>query len=209
MRYSNIKLPAVGIQRPWTRSSTSATRSYIGGWGGSVSCVVLVLFLFSCSSVRTVRQGNPVEEMGTVPPRYSIVCIIHGDGDYLYHDPRGNALRADDEALGRVAAVAVNNPQAEVFVFHEKQRRRALLFFPLRDGKFYYYRNGRLIAEEKPTGVIKDNSVLLLKWSFITDSARGRAIEIGEIFPLLRSRNPRIRRRGLRRILQETDIYYR
>jgi hypothetical protein len=45
--------------------------------------------------------------------------------------------------------VAAQNPQAEVFIFHEKRRRHALLFFPLRDGKFYYYRNGRLLAEQE------------------------------------------------------------
>jgi len=44
--------------------------------------------------------------------------------------------------------VATQNPQAEMFIFHERHRRHALFFFPLRDGKFYYYRNGRLLAEE-------------------------------------------------------------
>jgi len=43
---------------------------------------------------------------------------------------------------------AMRNPQAEVFIFHEKSRRRSLPFFPLRDGKFSYYRNGKLLAKE-------------------------------------------------------------
>ena len=55
----------------------------------------------------------------------------------------------DEEALGRVTTVAAQNPQAEVFIFHERRRRHALLFFPLRDGKFYYYRNGQLLAGEE------------------------------------------------------------
>ena len=83
-----------------------------------------------------------------LPPRYSIVCIIHGDGGYLYHDARGNAYRADEEALAKAKTVAERNTQAEVFIFHERRRRHRLLFFPLRDGKFYYYRNGRLLAKE-------------------------------------------------------------
>jgi hypothetical protein len=77
-----------------------------------------------------------------------MVFIIHGDGDYLYHDPRGNAYRADEEALVGATMVAVRNPQAEVFIFHERPRRHFLLFFPLRDGEFYYYRHGRLLAKE-------------------------------------------------------------
>jgi hypothetical protein len=44
--------------------------------------------------------------------------------------------------------VAERNPQAEVFIFHEKPRKHAMLFFPLRDGRFYYYREGRLLAKE-------------------------------------------------------------
>ncbi len=82
------------------------------------------------------------------PLRYSMVFIIHGDGDYLYHDPSGNAHIADEEALVSATMVAVRNPQAEVFIFHEKPRKHSLLFFPLRDGEFSYYRNGKLLASE-------------------------------------------------------------
>jgi hypothetical protein len=77
-----------------------------------------------------------------------MVFIIHGDGDYLYHDPRGHAHRADEETLVKAISVAVQNLHAEVFVFHQRHRRHTLLFFPRRDGKFYCYRNGRLLAEE-------------------------------------------------------------
>jgi hypothetical protein len=80
--------------------------------------------------------------------QYSILCIIHGDGEYLFHDTNGNEYSADDEALAEVIKVAQQNPQAEVFIFHQKPKRHFLFFFPLKDGEFYYYRNGRLIAIE-------------------------------------------------------------
>jgi len=35
-----------------------------------------------------------------------------------------------------------------VFIFHQKPRKHFLFFFPLKDGEFYYYRNGQLIANE-------------------------------------------------------------
>ena len=79
---------------------------------------------------------------------YSILFIIHGDGDYLYHDTAGNEYIADEEALADAKRVAQENPLAEVFIFHQKSRSHFLFFFPLRDGEFYYYRNGRLIANE-------------------------------------------------------------
>jgi hypothetical protein len=44
--------------------------------------------------------------------------------------------------------VAEQNPNAEVFIFHQKPRRHFLFFFPLKDGELYYYRNGKLITNE-------------------------------------------------------------
>ncbi|MDZ7721541.1 MAG: hypothetical protein U5R06_01635 [candidate division KSB1 bacterium] len=115
---------------------------------GVVSCVALVLFLFSCSSVPLIHRQTALEkESALPPPHYSMVFIIHGDGDYLYHDTGGRAHRADEEALFGAISVAVQNPQAEVFIFHQKPKRHTLLF-PRRDGKFYHYRNGRLLAKE-------------------------------------------------------------
>ena len=110
--------------------------------------MAFALLLSSCSSMRPARRAMPPVEESVLPPRYSIVCIIHGDSGYLYHDTRGNAYRADRETLAKAQRVAVRNTQAEVFIFHERRRRHFLLFFPLRDGTFYYYRHGRLVAEQ-------------------------------------------------------------
>ncbi len=115
---------------------------------GCIGCVVLVLFLFSCSSIPPSHRETPLGEVSALPPRYSMVFIIHGDGDYLYHDPSGQAHRADEEAIVGAIGVAVQNQQAEVFVFHQKRRRHTFLFFPRHDGKMHYYRHGRLLAEE-------------------------------------------------------------
>lgn len=115
---------------------------------GCIGGLVLVLFMFSCSSIPLTQRGTPLEEEHALPLRYSMVFIIHGDGDYVYHDTQGNERRADEEALVGARMVAILNPQAEVFIFHEKPRRHTLLFFPLRDGTFYYYRYGRLLAKE-------------------------------------------------------------
>jgi hypothetical protein len=114
---------------------------------GSIGCVALVLFLSSCSAVPLVQREQPVEAQA-LAPRYSVVFVIHGDGNYRFHDSAGNAYKADEEALDGALSVAVNNPDAEVFVFHQKRRRHTLLFFPRRDGSFHYYRHGQLVAKE-------------------------------------------------------------
>ena len=113
-----------------------------------VCCAALAVLLSSCSADLPAQHEAQQAEEGVLAAPYSIVCVIHGDGDYLYHDTDGNEYNADEEALAGAKRVAQQNPHAEVFIFHQKPRRHFLFFFPLRDGEFYYYRNGRLIANE-------------------------------------------------------------
>ena len=114
-----------------------------------VGCTVLSVFLSSCSANPIVQHDTQQSNDDVLSSKYSIVFVIHGDGDYFYHDTSGNEYEADEEALRDAKRVAQQNPSAEVFIFHQRPRRHFLLFFPLRDGEFYYYRNGRLIANEK------------------------------------------------------------
>ncbi|MDZ7859175.1 MAG: hypothetical protein U5O15_00665 [Candidatus Krumholzibacteriota bacterium] len=106
------------------------------------------MFLCSCGSIPPAGREAAPEDKEMLPSRYSIVCIIHGDGGYLYHDTGGNAHKADEVTLKKAITVAQRNTQAEVFIFHEKRRRHFMFIFPRRDGTFYYYRNGSLIAKE-------------------------------------------------------------
>jgi hypothetical protein len=84
--------------------------------------------------------------IGGSPPRYSLVFIIHGDGDYLYHNTLGEARRADEDVLARAQAVAERLPDAEVTIFHEIARRHVLFLVPRHDGRAFYYRHGRLLG---------------------------------------------------------------
>ena len=151
------------MSRSNNRSFVSTTRLYTIFFG----CVVLGLFLFSCSSMPPLKHELQLEEMNAPKPRYSMVFIIHGDGEYLYHDSRGAAHRADEKAVVTARIVAERNLQAEVFIFHQKRRRHAMLFFPRRDGEFYYYRHGKLLAREsywRNRGVLRfDPEVMLYR----------------------------------------------
>ena len=114
------------------------------------ACCVLALGLLvlSCSSHPPLLPDMSPGAGSAVPPNYVIVCIIHGDADYRFHDPDGNDHKADEEALAGALKVAQQNSQAEVFIFHEKHRRHLLFVFSRHDGEFYYYRNGQLLAQE-------------------------------------------------------------
>lgn len=110
--------------------------------------MVLALFLCSCGSNLPLQNKTLQKEKDLSATKYSIIFFIHGDGNYAYHDKNGNELNADEVTLEDAIKVAEQNPNAEVFIFHQKPRRHFLFFFPLRDGEYYYYRNGRLIANE-------------------------------------------------------------
>lgn len=113
-----------------------------------VSYAALLLLFSSCSANLSVQYETPLLDSSAQAVNYSIVCFIHGDGDYVYHDTNGKEYKADEQALAAAKKVAQQNPFAEVFIFHQKPRRHFLLFFPLRDGEFFYYRNGQLTANE-------------------------------------------------------------
>ena len=113
-----------------------------------VRCATLALLLSSCSASLPIQQEARQVKQGGLAVAYSIVFVIHGDGDYLYHDTSGNEYQADEEALAGAKRVAQQNPRAEVFIFHQEPRRHFLFVFPLHDGEFFYYRDGLLIANE-------------------------------------------------------------
>lgn len=132
-------------------------RNLNDGWGGDVGlsmfvgsscCTMIAVLLTSCgASLPVLSEAQQTGDGGPAAP-YSIVCVIHGDGTYLYHDTRGIEYQADEEALAEMKRVAMRNSRAEVFIFHQKPREHFLFFFPFHDGEFYYYRNGRLVASE-------------------------------------------------------------
>ncbi len=114
----------------------------------SFVCAALLAFLSSCSADLSIQRESYLTEESIIATHYSIVFVIHGDGDYLYHDTNGNKYKADEVTLAKAKRVAQQNPHAEVFIFYQKPRKHFLFFLPLKDGEFYYYRNGYLIVNE-------------------------------------------------------------
>lgn len=108
-------------------------------------CVALAVLCASCSSTTPPYRETQLAED---PPRFSLVFVIHGDGDYVYYDTQGRKHRADEAVLVNARAIAERNPHAEVFIFHETRRKRLLFLIPRHDGVAYHYRNGRLVAEQ-------------------------------------------------------------
>jgi hypothetical protein len=112
----------------------------------SLCYMMFGFFLYSCSSVSVIPKATLHEEEKLLPAVFSMVFFIHGDGNYLYHDTLGQSINADENTLAAAIMTAIQNPQSEVFIFHQKPARKTLFFFTDYDGMFYYYRNGHMLA---------------------------------------------------------------
>ncbi len=86
-------------------------------------------------------------EISAKEPSFSIIYIIHGDADYLYHDTSGTAHYADKEILDQAFDAAKDLDNSEVFIFHQ-ETASTFLFFPQDDSHFYYFNDGERIKED-------------------------------------------------------------
>ena len=136
------------MMQPWTGYFASAAWRLPGG-SLVIVCAAFALFLSACGSMSLSFGEKP----STVPPvpltRFSFVFIIHGDGDYVYHDTRGRARSADWRALRAAVRVARQIPDSEVFIFHQRPARKLLFVIPFPDGEFRYYRDGELETRKR------------------------------------------------------------
>jgi hypothetical protein len=98
-------------------------------------------FLLLVLSCRTV---GPAFEPPTGPLHWALVFVVHGDGSYLFHDDSGKPHEADQVALERARTTAEANPEAEVFVFHQRDRRG----LARKNGTLELYRNGALVLRK-------------------------------------------------------------
>lgn len=107
--------------------------------------MVLSAWLVSCSTAPHVYTNTGHSQ----PPRYSLIFMIHGDANYVFHDTAGIVHKADEDVLAQAMVVARANPRAEVFIFHEKPLIKTLFFFKRHDGEFYYFRDGELMVNQQ------------------------------------------------------------
>ncbi|HYW35993.1 MAG TPA: hypothetical protein VE868_11335 [Balneolaceae bacterium] len=109
------------------------------------NCWILIgLFLIvSCRSSEKLYKNHPS------PVDYSIIYVIHGDSNYLYHTIHGKPKQADLHAMKEARYVGRHARHGEVFIFHQNPEHKILWIFPRKDRKFLYYRNGRLVHQKR------------------------------------------------------------
>jgi hypothetical protein len=107
---------------------------------------VLVLFAVGCRSTK-ILETESISAFS--PPANTIIYIIHGDANYLYHNANGYPLQADEQVLKESKKVAENATNSEVFIFHQRPEQKFIWLFPKKDRRFLYYKNGNLISDKR------------------------------------------------------------
>ncbi len=107
-----------------------------GLWLAAASAFLSILF--SC------RTTGPAVEPPTGLLGFGLIFVVHGDSSYLFHDEAGQPHEADQVALERARAAARANPEAEVFVFHQRGRHG----LAGENGTLELYRNAALVLRK-------------------------------------------------------------
>jgi len=104
------------------------------------SVFILLIVFLGCSTTKQTTPKNVVQ------PAYTLVYVIHGDGNYTYH-LNSKKYQADEEALAQAMSMGESAKTGEVLIFHQKPERKRLLFFPKKDRVFYHYNGGELVEK--------------------------------------------------------------
>jgi hypothetical protein len=107
--------------------------------------LLIIGLLLTVVGCRTTRVASPKYQK---PPEYSIIYVIHGDSDYLYHTPDGSPRQADIHVLSEAKQTARHAKHGEVFIFLQNPETKILWLFPKKDRMFFYYRNGKLVHKQ-------------------------------------------------------------
>lgn len=111
----------------------------------SIYFCCLVILLSGCTAAEiTTNSGPSAEDVA-----YTVIYIIHADGDYLYFDDDGNPREGDQKVLAEAREIGEEAENGEVFIFHQRPERKILGLFPQKDRRLVHYRSGKLIHTER------------------------------------------------------------
>lgn len=129
-----------------------------------ITVLASISLLLGCKSAEKVIESRGISPQEEV--EYSIIYLIHGDADYLYHDSLGRSRQADEEVLAEAKRLGQKASRGEVFIFHQRPEKKILWLFPQKDRRFYHYRNGILensisYSPSSESGIFSTESRLL------------------------------------------------
>ena len=94
-----------------------------------VYCAALTVLLSSCSVELPVQREDQQTKASSTLVSYSIMFVIHGDGDYLYHDTSGKEYKADEETLEGATLRRAAKPSCRSVHLSSAAKEAFLIFF--------------------------------------------------------------------------------
>lgn len=156
--------------------------------------LVVILGFWGCHTSDTLTGQSPDPDLSRVDSSqtdYTAIYVIHGDGNYLYHNEEGNALQADEEKVKEAKSVARQAENGEIFIFYQRPEKEILWIFPKKDRLLLHYRNGQLLHSKRysPSGkALAAESELYKKYS-IRNASQKYFLYFGHEIPHLQERS--------------------
>lgn len=109
--------------------------------------------LWGCRTSDELISGEPadadISKADSSQVNYTAIYVIHGDGNYLYHNQEGNPRQADEEKVKEAKSVARQAEQGEIFIFYQRPEKKVFWIFPKKDRVLLHYRNGELMHHKR------------------------------------------------------------
>lgn len=158
--------------------------------------LVVILGFWGCRTSDELVGESPNPNMTKVESTqvdYTAIYVIHGDGNYLYHDEEGRALQADEEKVKEAKSVARQAKQGEIFIFYQRPEKKIFWIFPQKDRVLLHYRNGELINSTRYSPASSDRALVaereLYKKYRISNTSRQFFLYFGHEIPHLQERS--------------------
>ena len=106
----------------------------------------LIIFVFGCSHSSMMTEREAVQDPES---DYSVIIVIHGDSDYLYHTAEGVSVQANEKALEMALEVARKGKKGEFFIIHQQPKKRFMYMISRRSNELYHFKNGEIFQHVK------------------------------------------------------------
>ncbi|MCC5907369.1 MAG: hypothetical protein JJU13_14250 [Balneolaceae bacterium] len=106
----------------------------------------LLTFVFGCSHSSIITEREDVQGPES---DYSVIIVIHGDSDYLYHTAEGMPVQANEKALEMALDIARKGKKGEFFIIHQQPKKRFMYMISRRSSELYHFKNGEIFQHVK------------------------------------------------------------
>ncbi len=147
--------------------------------------ISLAFYFVSCASSSNNLVNDNLLRQET---EYSVIFLIHGDGDYLYHTKNGEKLNADEVTFAKAKSLARKLNRGEVFIYYYKRNKISLPFSSAKDEEILIFKNGvpalkTSLERDENFSSLKEEADLFNRYSTVKPAGKEIFLYFGHQIP--------------------------